>query len=88
MDSERDPYCYVCGSDNAASLGVVFERGDDGRSSTTYRARPEHDGWPGMLHGGVLFALLDDAVGWAARFNGFPCVTARAEIRYRAIFRR
>jgi len=36
-----------------------------------------------MMHGGVLFALLDDAVGWAARFSGTPTVTAKAEIRYR-----
>jgi acyl-coenzyme A thioesterase PaaI-like protein len=36
-----------------------------------------------MLHGGVLFALLDDAAGWATRFSGVRCVTAKAEIRYR-----
>lgn len=83
MSSARDRFCFVCGSENASSLGVIFQRGADGQSVTTYRARPEHDGWPGMLHGGVLFSLLDDAVGWAARFSGVPTVTAKAEIRYR-----
>ena len=83
MSTARDPLCFVCGSENASSLGVVFHRADDGHSFTTCSARPEHDGWPAVMQGGVLFSLLDDAVGWAARFSGTPTVTAKAEIRYR-----
>jgi len=78
-----DAHCFVCGWANPSSLGVAFQPDESGASRTQYIARPEHDGWPGLLHGGVLFALLDDAAGWAARFSGQPCVTSRASIRYR-----
>jgi len=64
--SERDARCFVCGWANRASLGVSFQRDDDHVSRTHYVAPTEHEGWPGLLHGGVLFALLDDAAGWAA----------------------
>jgi acyl-coenzyme A thioesterase PaaI-like protein/mannose-6-phosphate isomerase-like protein (cupin superfamily) len=78
-----DALCFVCGHANPLGLGAVFERDPKGGSRATYLTRREHDGWPGMLHGGVLFALLDDAVGWAARYSGCESVTGRAEIRYR-----
>ena len=80
---DRDAHCFVCGWANSKSLGVAFERDAHGGSRARYVARSEHNGWPGLLHGGVLFALLDDAAGWAARFTGRPCVTSRASIRVR-----
>ena len=80
---EGDPTCFVCGWANPKSLGATFARDPSGGSRTRYVARPEHEGWPGLLHGGVLFSLLDDAAGWAARFSGRPCVTSRASIRFR-----
>jgi acyl-coenzyme A thioesterase PaaI-like protein len=36
-----------------------------------------------MLHGGVTFALMDEALGWAVHFQGLHGVTARAETRFR-----
>jgi uncharacterized protein (TIGR00369 family) len=80
---QGDAHCFVCGWANPVSLGVSFQRDQSDTSRARYTARPEHEGWPGLLHGGVLFALLDDAAGWAARHRGQPCVTSRASIRYR-----
>ena len=36
-----------------------------------------------MLHGGVTFALMDEALGWAVHFQGLHGVTARADTRFR-----
>ncbi len=47
-----------------------------------YRARPEHVGWNGILHGGVTFALMDEALGWALYYQSQPAVTARAETKF------
>jgi acyl-coenzyme A thioesterase PaaI-like protein len=78
-----DANCFVCGADNPVSLGVAFQPDDAGGSRAIYVPRREHEGWPGILHGGALFAVLDDAAGWAARYSGRPSVTGRATIRYR-----
>jgi acyl-coenzyme A thioesterase PaaI-like protein len=45
--------------------------------------RPEHVGWPGIVHGGLVFTLLDEAVAWALTVEGLRGVTARAEARFR-----
>jgi acyl-coenzyme A thioesterase PaaI-like protein len=36
-----------------------------------------------MMHGGVTFALMDEALGWAVHFQGLHGVTARADTRFR-----
>jgi acyl-coenzyme A thioesterase PaaI-like protein len=48
-----------------------------------YTARAEHCGWPGLLHGGVAFTLMDEAMAYALYFQGLYGVTARAETRFR-----
>ena len=78
------PQCYVCGTDNPAGLHVSFSQGPEGESRAEYVARAEHVGWPELIHGGLLFTLLDEAVAWAVMYAGHRGVTAKAEIRFRA----
>jgi len=75
--------CYVCGPDNAVGLHVPFEREGAHGSRAVYTARTEHAGWPGLLHGGVALALMDEALAWALYFQGMYGVTARVETRFR-----
>jgi acyl-coenzyme A thioesterase PaaI-like protein len=75
--------CYVCGPENPGGLHVPFFADGDHGSRAVYIARAEHGGWPGILHGGVTFALMDEALGWAVHFQGLHGVTARADTRFR-----
>ena len=78
------PHCYVCGTDNPSGLHVPFAESADGGSRADYVARQEHAGWPGIIHGGLLFTLMDEAVAWACTYKGLFCVTAKAEARFRS----
>jgi uncharacterized protein (TIGR00369 family) len=84
-DVENGTYkgCYVCGLENEAGLRIPFRKDGEGRSRAEYVARPEHAGWPTVIHGGLLFTLMDEAVAWACTYAGRRCVTARAEARFR-----
>lgn len=42
-----------------------------------------YQSWQGMVHGGVVALMLDEAVGWAAWHAGRPGLTGRLEVRYR-----
>jgi uncharacterized protein (TIGR00369 family) len=55
--------CYICGRDNHAGLGMDFY--DDGESTVKSIVTPaDHfQGYPGVLHGGVVAAILDEVVG-------------------------
>ncbi|WP_130417382.1 PaaI family thioesterase [Edaphobacter modestus] len=78
----KDSYCYVCGPDNKFGLRVPFEQDGAESSCARYVARPEHGGWNGVLHGGVTFSLMDEALGWALFFQQKPAVTAKIRTRF------
>jgi acyl-coenzyme A thioesterase PaaI-like protein len=42
-----------------------------------------HQAGPGIVHGGLVGAALDEACGLLATWHRFPAVTARIFIRYR-----
>lgn len=42
-----------------------------------------HQGGPGIVHGGLVSAALDEACGLLATWHRFPTVTARMFVRYR-----
>ncbi len=71
--------CFVCGRDNPHGLGIPFAPEGDNGSAARYTARAEHAGWPGVLHGGVTFSLMDESLGWALFHQGLRGVTARTK---------
>ena len=87
MSSEVDPglrahYCFGCGRHNPFGMHLEFERAGDGVVAS-YTTRREDQGFPGMLHGGLLALLLDEAMGWALYADRIFAVTARMETRFR-----
>jgi acyl-coenzyme A thioesterase PaaI-like protein len=42
-----------------------------------------YQSWAGVVHGGLVALMLDEAVGWAAWHAGLPGVTGKLEVRYR-----
>ena len=42
-----------------------------------------HVGFAGVVHGGIVAALLDDALAAVGYYEGEPTVTARLAVRYR-----
>jgi acyl-coenzyme A thioesterase PaaI-like protein len=79
----HDPACWGCG-DNAHGISLPLPQAE-GRE--TYEARltfdERHQGGPGIVHGGLVCAALDEACGLLATWFRFPTVTARIFVRYR-----
>jgi acyl-coenzyme A thioesterase PaaI-like protein len=65
------------------ALSISFVADGPQGSRALYTARADHEGWPGLLHGGVAFALMDEALGWAVYFQGLFGVTEKIEARFR-----
>ena len=69
--------CYGCGEDNPIGLKLRFDA-KDGTVVTEFVASELHQGWPGFVRGGILFTLLDEAMGHTFYMAGVVGVTARA----------
>jgi acyl-coenzyme A thioesterase PaaI-like protein len=84
--AEHLPYthnCFVCGVDNPHGLHLRFSSAND-EVTSDFTPRVEHAGYPGVLHGGVVGAALDEAMFWAAT-HGVSRMHLSAEltVRYR-----
>lgn len=78
-----DNRCFGCGELNDAGLKLRFEPAPDGIVRAVFRVPPRFQSWAGVVHGGMVALLLDEAVGWAAWHGGQPGVTGKLEVRYR-----
>jgi len=56
--------CFVCGKENNFGLRLVFES-DGNIVRTEWIPRDEHCGYSGIVHGGVISAVLDEIMGWS-----------------------
>ena len=74
--------CFVCGPGNDRGLGVRF-RLDDDVCRAEFTPTENYAGYDGVVHGGILFCLLDDVMANWLYLQGQRCFTARAEVRYR-----
>lgn len=78
-------HCFVCGVDNPAGLKITFESSGEGEVWTNTRFSKNHQGYPGIVHGGVIAAVLDEAAGRATMKNKRPeinLVTGKLTVRY------
>jgi acyl-coenzyme A thioesterase PaaI-like protein len=75
--------CFVCG-DQEGGLGLRSVAGDDLTVHAEFVVGPEHQGAPGLIHGGLLAAAFDEVLGALNWLVGVPAVTARLETDYRA----
>ena len=77
--------CVVCGDHkhNRAALGVRWYC-EAGVVRTHLTAGIEQMGYPGVVHGGILCSLLDEALGWAACIER-RCYFVSAELTVRFV---
>lgn len=74
--------CFACGQRNDAGLKLVFRREGD-EIVTEYTPESHFQGFPGVVHGGILTTLLDEALSRTATVEGRWMMTGKLEVRFR-----
>lgn len=78
--------CFLCGVENPTGLRLaIYEDRAAGRVVSTVSVAPRFQGYPGVVHGGIVATLLDEVAG-RATLIGDPdglMVTVTLAIRYR-----
>jgi uncharacterized protein (TIGR00369 family) len=76
--------CFVCGKDNPVGLSVAFEINAATRSiSAVFTPSARHQGYEGIVHGGILSSLLDEAMAKLAFSLGIPALTAEMTVKFK-----
>lgn len=78
--------CFICGLENPIGLRLHIYETAPGVVESTYLAPDHFQGYPGVLHGGIVGAIIDEIAGRAlmgsdpldARFM----FTAKMEVKY------
>lgn len=74
--------CLMCGRDNPLSFNLNFTEDDSGVVSTTFTGNSTLQGYTGIMHGGVLSALLDTAMAHCLLHKDIEAVTGELNVRY------
>ena len=81
--------CFICGLQNPVGLHLHIYEIEPGSVESAYTAPPHFQGYPGVLHGGMVAALIDE-IAARAHMGSDPAAprfmfTARLEIKYRQV---
>ena len=84
MQISADRKCFVCGPENPIGLKVEFKIDAKlNRAETTLSLSEHYQGWQGVVHGGIISALLDEAAIYACRPVSLHAVTTGLTVRFR-----
>ena len=77
--------CLVCGRDNARGLNLsLFVDPASGIVHVDFTPRAVDVGFEGIVHGGFLATVIDEAMVWAATWSGKRfCVCGELSVRFR-----
>ena len=79
--------CFLCGRENDAGLRMAWYNDYAARQVVAQITVPERfNGYPGVVHGGIVAALLDETAGRALLLDGDTdrlMVTLKLEVKYR-----
>lgn len=74
--------CFGCGQNNPIGLRLDFQW--DGKTvKAEFTPTKVYQGWPGVVHGGIITSMLDEAMAYAARFEGMNCLTSKMQIKFK-----
>ncbi|PIW11933.1 MAG: hypothetical protein COW35_04220 [Candidatus Infernicultor aquiphilus] len=75
--------CFVCGKDNPIGLNITFFKDKD-KIRAEFIPESKHQGYKGIVHGGILFSILDEIMGRTAFINkGVMTLTVEINVKYR-----
>ncbi|MGC9423539.1 MULTISPECIES: PaaI family thioesterase [unclassified Vibrio] len=76
--------CAVCSTPekNFYSLGVNFTAVAAGKTEGHFIVEPRHQGYLGLLHGGIASSLLDAAMTHCLLLQEIPALTAQLDVRF------
>ena len=76
------PQCIACSLTNRNGLHLKFDVADDKSVKADFQYNKVFEGYPGILHGGIISSILDSAMCNCMFARGKVAVTAEMAIKF------
>jgi acyl-coenzyme A thioesterase PaaI-like protein len=86
LSVREDDHCFVCGAENPVGLKLDFREANGG-VETVFVPAPEHQGFVGIVHGGLVGLVLDEAMAKLVYLRGLGALTCEITVRLRRVVR-
>jgi acyl-coenzyme A thioesterase PaaI-like protein len=80
--NEAHPNCVVCGPKHLFGMRLAFALLPDGSVQASFHRGEAFEGYPGLLHGGIISSLLDGAMTNCLYAHGQRGVTGELKVRF------
>ena len=78
-----DHNCFGCGATNPWGLHLTFFVEPEGAVYARWLPVVNHQGYEGMVHGGIIATVFDEVMAWAITNGGIWAVTGRLNTTFR-----
>jgi acyl-coenzyme A thioesterase PaaI-like protein len=82
LAARSDHACFGCGDENPIGLHLRFAAEGNGVKAP-FIPGAGHQGFHGVVHGGIISTVLDEAMAWATAHAGIWAVTGEMRVRFR-----
>ena len=83
LRARRQDGCVVCGQDNPYGLRIQYLEGSDGAFTADWRPTENWEGFEGIVHGGIISTVLDEAMSKAVVAMNYEALTGELRVRFR-----
>ena len=83
LRARRQNRCVVCGQENPYGLRIHFVRERDGAFTAEWRPTENWEGFEGIVHGGIISTVLDEAMSKAVAAMNYEALTGELRVRFR-----
>jgi acyl-coenzyme A thioesterase PaaI-like protein len=83
LRARRQHRCVVCGQDNVHGLRLEYVLERDGAATAEWRPAAHWEGFQGIVHGGIISTVLDEAMSKAVAGMNCEALTGELRVRFR-----
>jgi uncharacterized protein (TIGR00369 family) len=84
LELDDDQMCFVCGPENRGGLQLRFSLDREDKSlSADFTPAKTWQGYKGVVHGGIISTILDEAMTKLAYSLGMNAVTGKLTVRFK-----
>jgi len=83
LRAQSQDACFVCGPNHPHGLRIRYELAGDRSVTAHWIPTPEREGFRGVVHGGIISTVLDEAMAMAVAATECKALTGELKVRFR-----